>query len=328
MIALFFANGAAPVTHDHPQQQPALTPGTPAQQRQWHMALEPTGDAPLAQLASHSGLSKQVLKKAMNKGAVWLESGKRTQRWRRADKTIAPGSTIHLYYDSHLLEQIPPTPTLIADQQAYSIWYKPYGLFSQGTKWGDHFAIDRWVNQHLKPQRPAFIVHRLDRAACGLIIIAHRKTAAVALSALFAQRAVQKHYQAIVHGRFPADGPQRICQDIDGRHAVSHASLLHYHYVTDSHYVADNHHVADSVAGSDISELDVLIETGRKHQIRRHLSGLGFAIVGDRLYGQADAYEGDLQLCAYRLAFQCPLDQQMKHFELPEHLKLRAAIAK
>ena len=55
-------------------------------------------------------------------------------RLRRASKTLVAGDELHLYYDARVLESIPTPPQLIADQEKYSIWYKPYGLLSQGSK--------------------------------------------------------------------------------------------------------------------------------------------------------------------------------------------------
>jgi len=291
------------MAEQHTNQQAAPV-ARPATRQQWHLELDASGAPPLSQVATGSGLSKQALKRAMRQGAVWAGHGNQVQRWRRVDKALPPGTQIHVYYDPHILSQTPPSPTLIADEQSYSVWYKPYGLASQGSKWGDHFAIDRWINQHLEPQRPAFIVHRLDRAASGLMLIAHRKRSAAALSAQFQQRSVEKRYQALVRGRFQEDETVRIDQPIDGRHASSQVTLAHY------------------FADQDLSLLNVLIETGRKHQIRRHLAGIGFAIVGDRLYGQADSGAADLQLCAWQLVVHCPVEQRRKCFTLPEQYRL------
>ena len=270
---------------------------------EWHLQLDDSDTHPLTQLSNHCGLSKQALKRAMRIGAIWYGHGEHRQRWRRVDKPMRPGTAIDVYYDVHILAQTPPTPTLIADENAYSIWHKPYGLCSQGSKWGDHFAIDRWVNQHLQPQRPAFVVHRLDRAARGLMVIAHRKRIAAALSAQFQQRTVEKRYQAIVHGRLPV--PVRVDQPIEGRAAISHFATVEYD------------------ATSKVSLLDIRIETGRKHQIRRHLAGLNLPIIGDRLYGLASDDECDPQLCAYLLEIDCPIDQRRKRFELPAEHMLR-----
>lgn len=249
-------------------------------------------------LAVETGLSRQRIKQAMIKGAVWLTRGKKTNRVRRAKKTFLPGDTLHLYYDEQVLAREPLAPELIADEGAYSVWFKPYGMLSQGSKWGDHCTISRWAEQHLQPQRPAFVVHRLDRAATGLIIIAHEKRSAAALSKLFQAREVEKHYRVITHGCFP-EGDITLNSDIDGKPAISHVQRLAYDTDTDR------------------SLLDVGIDTGRKHQIRRHLSEAGYPVTGDRLYGDKTEKQ-DLQLCAVSLAFTCPVSKRPVQFLLPE----------
>ncbi len=252
-------------------------------------------------LASESGLSKQLVKQLMQKGAVWQTVGKKTQRLRRAKKIIRRGHQLHLYYDKLVLALVAPEPVLLADESHYSVWNKPYGMLSQGSKWGDHCTITRWAEQHLKPQRNSFVVHRLDRAANGIIIIAHTKSAAAALSGLFQQRQVDKRYQIWVEGEFDnkasTSNPITVNSDIDERKAVSHFSFVEYD------------------AELDRTLLDVQIETGRKHQIRRHSAELGFPIVGDRLYG-GDKHTENLQLSAYYLSFLCPFSGQKKEFDL------------
>lgn len=65
------------------------------------------------------------------------------------------------------------------------------------------------------------------------------------------------------------------------------------------------------------SLVDVRIETGRKHQIRRHLAEMGHPVIGDRLYGTGEADGMDLQLTAYLLAFQCPVNDEPVEYLLP-----------
>lgn len=280
-----------------------------------HITVDVAESRAVDLLATATGLSKQHLKQVMQKGAVWLEEKKtgKPRRLRRASKTLSVGDELYLYYDSAVLEAVPTAPRMIADEGVYSVWYKPYGLRSQGSKWGDHCTVQRWVEQNLTPQRPAFVVHRLDRAATGLILIAHKKAIANELSKLFAQREMEKRYQVIVHGEFPAGSwPEKIDAEIDGRHARSFARLLQYD------------------ADKDWSLLEVRIDTGRKHQIRKHLSGIGFPVVGDRLYGAEKAgqettheeADENLQLCAVSLRFVCPVTRQEKYYELPDELKL------
>jgi len=265
-----------------------------------HIVIEEESLLAVDILADATDLSKQCMKHAMKKGAVWVTpanavkttennetveqeqdggesdnnsepqtGNKKTQRLRRAKKVLQPGDTLHLYYDENILAEQPPEPRLIADEGQYSIWYKPYGLRSQGSKWSDHCTIYRWVEMNLEPQRPAFSVHRLDRAATGLMIIAHKKSTAVEFSRMFAKRDIEKRYRVIVQGKFPeTPEPFTMNNEIDGRSAISHATLLEY---------SEN---------QDCSLLEISIESGRKHQIRRHLSEAGFPVVGDRLYGK------------------------------------------
>lgn len=236
----------------------------------------------------------------MTKGAVWLTAGRKTQRLRRAKRVLRKGDHLHLYYDSDILDAVPPEPMLLADVGAYTVWDKPGGLLSQGSKWGDHCTVMRWAEQNLVPQRPAFTVHRLDRATRGIILVAHSKSMAAALSALFSERKITKKYRAVVKGDFSVQpNPLRVEQPIDGKHAVSECSF--------------QKHSSDGTQ----SLLDVQIETGRKHQIRRHLADLGFPVTGDRLYGTGMDDGVDLQLTAYLLAFQCPVSGKQLEYRLP-----------
>jgi len=237
----------------------------------------------------------------MQKGAVWLTDNKGTHRLRRQSKKLNTGTSLHFYYDSEVLDEVVDDATLIADEGDYSVWYKPRGMLSQGSKWGDHCAIYRWVEQNLTPQRQAFIVHRLDRFASGLILIAHKKKMATSLANLFQEKSIKKQYKAIVHGSFPQE-TVTFTNDVDNKPAVSHVSLLQYDNVTDK------------------SLVQVEIETGRKHQIRIHLSGAGFPIVGDRLFGNDEGDE-DLQLTAFRLSFPSPIDGAEKIYELGDGLQ-------
>ncbi|BAO43316.1 pseudouridine synthase family protein [Thiolapillus brandeum] len=250
-------------------------------------------------LAGHCGLSRGQLKRTMRNGALWLERKGHVQRLRRADRRLVPGDVLHLYYDARIQQQTPFEAQLIRDEGDYSVWFKPPGMYSQGSKWGDHCSLPRWAEQRLQPQRSAFIVHRLDRAASGLMLLAHGKGAAARLSELFRQRLLAKQYRVKVQGEFP-QGDIQMDAPLDGRQALSRASCLSY------------------AAVSNQSLLQVDIHTGRKHQIRRHLSGLGFPVVGDRLYGGGDG--GDLQLQAVRLAFTCPMTGQPRDYRLPNSL--------
>ena len=271
-----------------------------SEQFEAHLDVEQAGSTALDFLDQKIDFSKQALKKIMQNGAVWVESARGVNRLRRAKKILKPGEIVHLYYDRQVQAQHPPEAELIEDVQEYSVWNKPAGMWSQGSKWGDHCTLYRWAETHLSPQRPAFIVHRLDKAASGLMLLAHSKHIARQLALLFEQRAVSKHYLAWVDGEFSGkhDGenlPLEINVPLDGKVAITE--------IMQARFDSDKNR----------SELLINIKTGRKHQIRRHLQHIGFPIIGDRRYGDAHSSE-DLQLVSTYLAFTCPLTGEEKRF--------------
>jgi tRNA pseudouridine32 synthase/23S rRNA pseudouridine746 synthase len=278
--------------------------------KEFHIPVTQTGQTALACLGAVSELSTGKIKQAMHKGCVWLERGINqeqhqafVQRLRRTKKALKSGDTLHFYYDEKVLATKPSAAALICDLGDYSIWNKPRGMLSQGSKWGDHCTIYRWAEKQLSPERPAFIVHRLDKAASGLIILAHKKSVAAQFSQMFARRELEKHYSVVVEGNFSKHlrgGEKRhtINTEIDNKPAISHVDFISFD------------------PDEDCSTLEVQIETGRKHQIRKHLSGIGCPVVGDRLYGSGNNNK-NLQLKAKSLKFKCPVSADVKTYELP-----------
>ena len=246
-----------------------------------------------AYIASLSGLSKTKAKDAMKKGAVWLDSGKGSKRLRRASAQLVPGSKLSLYYSENILNTEPPTATIIDDASAYSVWNKPAGLMSGGSRYGDHCAINRVVEKQL--DRPTFLVHRLDRFVWGVMLLAHSKKAATELSRQFQSRETEKTYKALVHGLIKEE--QTIDLPVEGKVALSSITPLS----------RSEHHTL----------VEVAIETGRKHQIRQHLSAIGHPIVGDRQHSSADP--NGIQLASVALGFK-NLEGKFVRYELPEEL--------
>lgn len=286
--------------------QPVTTPcavlANNASQCTAHIAVTANGYAPDF-LADSCQLSKIAIKDAMQKGAVWLKRpGCKEQRIRKARFELQAGDRVSLYYDFHILSQIPAQPRLIARQRDYSIWYKPAGLLTQGTRFGDHCSLLRFVEKQSDFGKTVKLIHRLDREARGLVLLAHNQRAAGGLSDLFQTREIEKRYWAVAHGRVGNVCETLTCDAaLDGKAART--------LVT----------VREIVGRDEFSILDVLLETGRTHQIRRHLSMLGHPLVGDPRYGDEGPSGQVLQLCAYFLGFTCPLTGKNRSYsiELP-----------
>ena len=228
----------------------------------------------------------------MAKGAVWLRRQGQRRRVRRASTKLRSDDQIALFYDSRILSQQPERPTLLDDQGSFTVWAKPAGLLSGGSRFGDHCAIDRVVSKELG--RETFIVHRLDQFAWGLMVLAHDKNSAAAIATQFQERTVLKTYQAIVHGHLSE--PIRAETPIEGKSALSIINPIR--------------------TGKAYSLISISISTGRKHQIRIHLAREGFAVVGDRRYGPVD--HADLQLASVELAFRDPKSKCNRSYSLAE----------
>jgi len=119
---------------------------------------------------------------------------------------------------------------------------------------------------------------------------------AATLSAMFQDRNIQKQYRAVVEGVLDNISlPYVIANSIENKPAISKIIALQQQ--------------------GNATMVTIEIETGRKHQIRKHLSELGYAIVGDRLYGSGKSQE-NLQLQSNYLRFNCPLTGKTKEYSL------------
>lgn len=158
----------------------------------------------------------------------------------------------------------------------------------------------------------ATVVHRLDQATSGLMVFARGASAQRRLAGAFAERRVDKRYEAIVHGLPVSDAgcielslavdwpnrPRRVVDAVHGKPSITSWRVLQ----------------RDTAARRTRLELTPL--TGRTHQLRVHLAAIGHRIVGDALYGQTDGATR-LLLHATRLAFHHPADDSPQVFLCP-----------
>jgi 23S rRNA pseudouridine1911/1915/1917 synthase len=156
------------------------------------------------------------------------------------------------------------------------------------------------------------IVHRLDANTTGLMVVAKSERAYSSLKQAFRDRAVDKRYHALVQGlpdplRGTVEAPIARHPSGDGRFAVvagGRPSVTHYDTL-------------EAFRGASLAEL--ILETGRTHQIRVHMAAIRHPCVGDRLYGADPVLAARLGLSrqwlhAVRLGFAHPADGRRAEF--------------
>jgi tRNA pseudouridine32 synthase/23S rRNA pseudouridine746 synthase len=138
------------------------------------------------------------------------------------------------------------------------------------------------------------------------MMIAYHSKAAALLSDLFQKNQIQKEYQAIVRGELAAGLKETIKASLDDKEAVTHFEVIE--------------------SSKSESLLQVTIETGRLHQIRRHLDFIGYPIMGDPKYGKGNKNRDGLKLIASKLSFEDPWLDKLIVFTLPTEWGLKVSI--
>lgn len=186
------------------------------------------------------------------------------------------------------------TVNILFEDEQLLVCVKPRGVLSAAD------ASGKRNMQALLAPRETFPVHRLDREACGLIVLAKTKEAAAFLSSHMAE-GFEKEYLAVCEGLPPEAG---VLQDLLYHDRGKNKTYIVKKERAGVREAKLSYTVAEHSNGRSL--LKIRLYTGRTHQIRVQFASRGFPLVGDRKYGAKSA--GALQLCAYRLSFPHPRD--------------------
>jgi 23S rRNA pseudouridine1911/1915/1917 synthase len=201
---------------------------------------------------------------------------------------------------------------------------KPPGLLTStvaGEKRPTALALVKRYVAATQPRVVVGLIHRLDRDASGLLVFSKSKRAYQSLKTQFFRHTVERVYEAVVRGApNPPKGTidTRLIERADGTvRSAANPTRGSQRAITEYEVVARDR------AGKTAT-LRVRLQTGRKHQIRVHLSERGWPIVGDRVYGPTQGSgersgepSGPLMLRAVRLAFDHPATGRRVFFDCP-----------
>jgi 23S rRNA pseudouridine1911/1915/1917 synthase len=263
-------------------------------------------------------LSRSSARVALDLGAVFVDQ----RRVKVASRKVAAGQHVVVHLGGAFERsskqvgraarerddaELPPFRVLFEDAHLVAV-YKPAGLLSAPTPEGDSGNLQRQLSRR---GGEVFVVHRLDLQTSGVLVYAKTRAANHALSEMFRSHDLTRRYDVFAAGA-PRDEVFSVRQSLSGKPAVTHLRRLAQH--------------------AAFCHLEATLETGRTHQIRRHLLSRGLPVLADAEYSQREPWHPRrLALHAKHLAFVHPATGEALAFdvELPDDLAgwLRAHIA-
>lgn len=191
---------------------------------------------------------------------------------------------------------------MLYEDSAILVTVKPAGLLTIGDRGtgGTSFyqEMQAYVKENSKGKERLHVVHRLDREVSGILVMAKSEKIQEEIKANWGK--AKKLYYALVEGD-PKEDKGTIRTWLTEGHDQKVFSVREQ----EGAKLAITHYRVMDRTG-DYALLEVELETGRKNQIRVHLSEMGCPVVGDRRYGADARYERRIRLHAYYLAIPHP----------------------
>ncbi len=202
-----------------------------------------------------------------------------------------------------ILEEVIPKRKLVFplevlfEDEYLAVIHKPAGILVSGNSFK---TIANALDQNLKRSKLLDAttpqpVHRLDYATTGVLLVGKTNSSIRALNKLFENRGVAKTYYAVTIGEMDEEG--EITLEVDGKKAQS------------------NYTLCETVPSERFGKLNLVKlepQTGRRHQLRKHLAAIGNPILGDKEYGIENLILNGkgLYLHAYSLKFTHPFTKE------------------
>lgn len=253
--------------------------------------------------------TRSSVKKAIKRGEILVDGNKVDTAYKVTDEQLV--TYIEITSDKPKSTKL--KLEIIFEDDYIAVINKPAGFEVSGNKFN---SIQNALASNIKLSASADAlkiprpVHRLDYPTSGLLIIAKTRSALSNLGNQFEQRTVQKRYRALVSGKLEPEGT--INKSVDGLQAKTYFKVTRYHR---------------SLKTDWISEVDLFPHTGRKHQLRVHMSEHGFPIVGDQQYGDGPVLKGKgLFLSAVEICFIHPVTEETTQFIIEPPAKFKSFV--
>jgi len=251
--------------------------------------------------------SKTTLRQMLQAGRIRVngEVEKDAKRMLQAGDSIDVGSRA-------LQAALPPGLAMLHEDDDVMVVYKANGLLTVATERERDTTVQAYLNEYLESKRQGrvHVVHRLDRESSGVLVFAKNFAARENLKNQFAAHSGDRIYMAIVEGApDPPGGTIR-------SYLREEKSLRMVSTESDPEAKLAITHYKTLESGGRYSMLEVTLETGRKNQIRAHLSEAGHPVIGDNLYGSTTNPIDRLGLHARLLGFRHPTSGERLSFSV------------
>ena len=268
-----------------------------------------------------SGASRSQVRGMFDHGCVSINGNKCDS----VAKTVQAGDVVALCYNKaqRYKEKKKPwddrTFRIVHEDDFLIVVDKAAGTLTVPTDYEErNTLVDRVALylSHSKSRKEAWVVHRLDRAVSGLLVLGKHEEIADALISQFKQRKPERLYAAIVAG---------VMNENEGtyRGHIATGNNLD-RFVTapsrDTDAAVTHYRVLKKM--SDTTHVEVTLETGKRNQIRVHFADAGYPVLGDPRYKTEQAshprwIRKRIALHAMSLGFQHPVTNEMVKFESP-----------
>lgn len=230
------------------------------------------------------------------------------------DTALEPGTTVEVNFTRPFVTFRNRRMQLVYEDEHIIVANKGYGLLSMGNdkiKEGTAYSILRDYVKDQDPRNKLFIVHRLDQHTSGLMVFAKTMQAKEGLQHNWNNMVRRRQYVCVVEGKLdPAEGTVK-------SYLAENSKFLVYSTDDPKEGKPAMTHYSTIKSANGYTLTEVELETGRKNQIRVHMSDLGHPIAGDRRYGAKTSPIHRLALHARTLVFIHPITRKLMEFETP-----------
>ncbi|MBL6891352.1 MAG: RluA family pseudouridine synthase [Candidatus Poseidoniaceae archaeon] len=259
--------------------------------------------------------SKNKIRKMLTEGRISING----EIEHKAKRPLKESDVVEIL-DKTISRELTPPPkqkltnlNIIFEDEDILLVEKPAGLLSIATNKMEPDTLHSRCVDYVKSKDPSnwcFIVHRLDRETSGIMLLAYSKNSKEYLQEQFAERTVYRTYHALVEGQLPSKRGTEVewlledknlrVKKVNPKTKMSKQAITHWEVMKENH---------------ETSLVRIMIDTGRRHQIRMAMKSLETPVVGDFLHGAETDPLGRICLHASSLEFLHPITDEPVRFE-------------